>query len=253
VFDPLGMLEIFKTGQLESVYARLNPLVKFILFIIFIILPLISTSFILQLFSLVAQIPLILMSRSGRKVIRSLRASTFFILILIILNYITTNNIIFSLSMVIRLLVMIIASAIFMSGSNPSEIGDVLSKMKVPTSITFSFIVALRFIPVLADDFMNIVASQASRGHEVERSGFIRRAKSLLPLLIPLIVIAIRRAQQLAEALESRCFGSGKRTSYITYEVKFTDLLALTYAITVLLIGPLLATLPPEFLLLPFR
>ncbi len=253
MFDPLEMLEIFRAGQLESVYAKLNPLVKFILFIIFIILPLISTSFVLQLFSLIAQIPLILMSRSGRRVIRSLRASTFFILILIVLNYITTNNIIFSLSMVIRLLVMIIASAIFMNGSNPSEIGDILSKMKVPVSITFSFIVALRFIPVLADDFMNIVASQASRGHEVERSGFIRRAKSLLPLLIPLIVISIRRAQQLAEALESRCFGSGRRTSYITYEVRFMDLLALTYAATVLLIGSLLATLPLEFPLLPFR
>ena len=253
MFDPLEMLEIFRAGQLESVYAKLNPLVKFILFIIFIILPLISTSFVLQLFSLIAQIPLILMSRSGRRVIRSLRASTFFILILIVLNYIATNNIIFSLSMVIRLLVMIIASAIFMNGSNPSEIGDILSKMKVPVSITFSFIVALRFIPVLADDFMNIVASQASRGHEVERSGFIRRAKSLLPLLIPLIVISIRRAQQLAEALESRCFGSGRRTSYITYEVRFMDLLALTYAATVLIIGSFLATLPLEFPLLPFR
>ena len=253
MFDPLGMLEIFRTGQLESSYARLNPLVKFILFITFIIIPLISTSFLLQLFSLVAQIPLILMSRSGRRVVRSLKASTFFILILIVLNYITTNSIVFSLSMVIRLLTMIIASAIFMNGSNPSEIGDVLSKLRVPTSITFSFIVALRFIPVLADDFMNIIASQASRGHEVERSGFIRRAKSLLPLLIPLIVIAIRRAQQLAEALESRCFGSGKRTSYIIYEMGLIDFLALAYATAIMITGSLLATLPPEFLLLPFR
>jgi energy-coupling factor transport system permease protein len=87
----------------------------------------------------------------------------------------------------------------------------------------------------------------------VERSGFIRRAKSLLPLLIPLIVIAIRRAQQLAEALESRCFGSGKRTSYITYEMRLMDFLALAYATAIMITGLLLATLPPEFLLLPFR
>jgi energy-coupling factor transport system permease protein len=253
MFDPLGMLEIFRTGYAESVYARLNPLVKFILFTVFIILPLLSTNLLLQLFSMLAQIPLIMMSRSGRRVVRSLRASMFFILIIILLNYIATNSIIFSLSMVVRLLVMIIASAIFMNGSNPSEIGDVLSKLRVPTSITFSFIVALRFIPVLADDFMNIVASQASRGHEVERSGFIRRAKSLLPLLIPLIVIAIRRAQQLAEALESRCFGSGKRTSYISYGVSFSDFLALIYAIIVIIVGVSLATLPPSFPLLPFR
>ncbi|MDW8036252.1 MAG: energy-coupling factor transporter transmembrane component T [Candidatus Korarchaeum sp.] len=226
----------------------------FTLFLTFLILPLISPSILLQALSIAAQVPLMVISRSGGRVLRSLRASVLFIILLIVLNYVTTGNIIFSLSMVMRLLAMIIASAIFMSGSSPSEIGDLLSKLKVPTSISFSFIIALRFIPVLADDFMNIMSSQASRGYEVEKGGLLKRARSLIPILIPLIVIAIRRAQQLAEALESRCFGSGlKRTSYVIYDIGLRDLLAIIYCVLLLVLGLYLSTLPPVVPLLQFR
>ncbi|MEM0268292.1 MAG: energy-coupling factor transporter transmembrane component T [Candidatus Korarchaeum sp.] len=254
MFDPLGMFEIFRTYIGETPYSRLNPISKFLLFLTFLILPLISPSIFLQILSIAAQVPLIVISRSGRRVLRSLRASTFFIILLVILNYVTTGNVIFSLSMVMRLIAMIIASAIFMNGSSPSEVGDLLSKLRVPPSISFSFIIALRFIPVLADDFMNILSSQASRGYEVEKGGLLRKAKSLIPILIPLIVIAIRRAQQLAEALESRCFGSGlKRTSYIVYGVGGKDLLAITYCILLLVMGAYLSTLPLVIPLLQLR
>lgn len=254
MLDPLGMFEIFRTYAGETPYSRLNPISKFLLFLTFLILPLISPSILLQMFSIVAQVPLIIISRSGRRVLRSLKASTFFIILLIILNYVTTGNILFSLSMVMRLLAMIIASAIFMNGSSPSEIGDLLSKLRVPTSISFSFIIALRFIPVLADDFMNILSSQASRGYEVERGGLLRRARSLIPILIPLIVIAIRRAQQLAEALESKCFGSGlKRTSYVVYDMGVKDLSVICYCVLLLIIGAYLSTLPLSIPLLQIR
>ncbi|RDD54152.1 MAG: energy-coupling factor transporter transmembrane protein EcfT [Candidatus Korarchaeota archaeon NZ13-K] len=254
MFDPLGMFEIFRTYAGETPYSKLNPTSKFILFLTFLILPLISPSIVLQVLSVAAQVPLVVMSRSGRRVLRSLRASILFILLLLILNYATTGNIFFSAAMVMRLLAMIIASAIFMNGSSPSEIGDLLAKLRVPTSISFSFIIALRFIPVLADDFMNILSSQASRGYEIERGSLVRRAKSLIPVLIPLIVIAIRRAQQLAEALESRCFGSGlRRTSYVVYEVKLADVLAVVYSLSLLVLGVYMSTLPVGLPLLQFR
>lgn len=254
MFDPLGMFEIFRTHVKETPYSRLNPISKFLIFLTFLILPLISPSILLQALSIIAQAPLIIISRSGKRILRSLKASAFFLILLIVLNYLTTGNIIFSLSMVMRLLAMIIASAIFMNGSNPSEIGDLLSKLKVPTSISFSFIIALRFIPVLADDFMNILSSQASRGYEVEKGGLLRRAKSLIPVLIPLIVIAIRRAQQLAEALESKCFGSGlKRTSYVAYGMSRGDLLTFIYCALLLILGVYVSTLPLSFQLLQFR
>lgn len=254
MFDPLGMFDVFRTYAGDTAYSKLNPVSKFLLFITFLVLPLISSNIVLQAFSIIAQIPLIIISRSQRRVLRSLRASVLFILILIVLNYVTTGSITFSISMVMRFSAMIIASAIFMSGSNPAEIGDLLSRLRVPVPIAFSFIIALRFIPVLADDFMNILASQASRGYEVEKGGLIRRARSLIPVLIPLIIIAIRRAQQLAEALESKCFGSSnRRTSYITYKFHFPDFISLLYCAFLLIAAVFLTTLPPGLPLLPLR
>ncbi len=243
MMDPLSMLEIFRSYGRESPYSKLNPLTKFFLFVVFIIIPLISPSIFIQIFSLLMQTPLIIMSHSTNRITRSLRASTFFIIILIILNYLTTFNIIFSISMVLRLIGMIIASAIFMTGTDPAEIGDLLSKLRIPFQISFSFVIALRFIPVLADDVMMIITSQASRGYEIEKGGFLERIKRMIPILIPMIIIAIRRGHQLAEALETKAFGaSDKRTSYMKYRVNLLDLLMVSYGLLTLIAGFLIVT-----------
>jgi len=254
VIDPLGMVELFRTEARETPYSRLNPVTKFVLFGSFIILPLVSPSLLIQIFSLVVQLPLILVSRSGSRIRRSIRASTVFILFLIVLNYVTTRSLDFSIAMVLRLVSMIIASAIFMVGTSPAEIGDLLAKLKIPLQVSFSFVIVLRFIPVLADDVVMIVTSQASRGYEVERGGFLERARRLIPVLIPMIIIAIRRGHQLAEALETRAFGvSGRRTSYIAYRYGLLDWIMILYAVAVVIGGVLLATLPLPLQLFPFH
>ncbi len=255
MIDPLGMVEIFRTQVVETPYSRLNPVTKFVLFTAFVALPLLSPSLIIQLFSLISQIPLIILSRSSRRIKRSLKASLLFILVLILLNYLTTHNLDFSLAMVLRLISMIIASAIFMSGTSPAEIGDLLMKLRVPLQITFSFVIALRFIPVLADDVVMIVTSQASRGYEVERGNFLERVRRLVPILIPMIIIAIRRGHQLAEALETKAFGAlEKRTSYVVYEYGWLDWVMILYAVAIVMVSSMgILTLPLPVQLLPFH
>ncbi len=253
MMDPLAMIDIFRTQVRETPYSRLNPLIKFLMFAVFVALPLISPSLIIQIFSLVAQIPLILLSKSEDRIKRSLKASIIFILLLVLLNYITTRSLDFSLAMVLRLISMIVASAIFMAGTSPAEIGDLLTKLKVPLQITFSFIIALRFIPVLADDVVMIVTSQASRGYEVEKGGFFEKIKKLMPILIPMVIIAIRRGHQLAEALETKAFGAlGKRSSYAIYEYSWQDGIMIIYSISILSLGVLISLWAP-FQLLPFH
>ncbi len=253
MIDPLAMIDIFRVQVGETPYSRLNPLTKFLMFAVFVALPLISPSLLIQIFSLVSQIPLILLSKSENRIKRSLKASLIFIILLIILNYITTRSLDFSLAMVLRLISMIIASAIFMAGTSPAEIGDLLTKLRVPLQITFSFIIALRFIPVLADDVVMIVTSQASRGYEVERGGFFERIRKMIPILIPMIIIAIRRGHQLAEALETKAFGAlGKRTSYAIYEYSWQDAIVVLYSIIIIIIG-ILISLQAPFQLLPFH
>ncbi len=253
MIDPLAMIDIFRVQVGETPYSRLNPLTKFLMFAVFVALPLISSSLLIQIFSLLSQIPLILLSKSENRIKRSLKASLIFIMLLIILNYITTRSLDFSLAMVLRLVSMIIASAIFMAGTSPAEIGDLLTKLKVPLQITFSFIIALRFIPVLADDVVMIVTSQASRGYEVERGGFFERIKKMIPILIPMIIIAIRRGHQLAEALETKAFGAlGKRSSYAIYEYGWQDAIIVLYSIFIVIVG-ILISLQAPFQLLPFH
>ncbi len=252
MIDPLAMIDIFRTQVGETPYSRLNPMTKFLMFAAFVALPLISPSLTIQIFSLVAQVPLILLSKSESRIKRSLKASLIFIFLLVLLNYITTRSLDFSLAMVLRLISMIIASAIFMAGTSPAEIGDLLTKLKVPLQITFSFIIALRFIPVLADDVVMIVTSQASRGYEVEKGGFFERVRKLVPILIPMIIIAIRRGHQLAEALETKAFGAlGKRTSYAIYEYNWQDGVVIVYSVGTILLGILISLWAP-FQLLPF-
>jgi hypothetical protein len=70
--------------------------------------------------------------------------------------------------------------------------------------------IALRFIPTLIEETDKIMSSQKARGASLESGGLLKRVKALLPILIPLLISSIRRAYELAEAMESRCYNGGK-------------------------------------------
>jgi energy-coupling factor transport system permease protein len=93
--------------------------------------------------------------------------------------------------------------------------------MKVPYEFAFSFSLAFRFVPTIAIEAQNIMDAQQSRGYEMEQSGLINQIKNLFPLLVPLIICSIKRAFNVAEALESRAFGFIKDRTYF-YEIKYT-------------------------------
>ncbi len=88
-----------------------------------------------------------------------------------------------------------------------------LSKIKVPVhAIAMMMSIALRFIPILIEETDIIMKAQMARGADFENGNLIRRAKSMVPLLVPLFVSAFRRADDLAMAMEARCYvgGSGR-------------------------------------------
>jgi len=126
---------------------------------------------------------------------------------------------------------MLVLSAAFFASTDATEIGDLLSNIGLPPYIAFSFVMALRFIPVLAEDAQNIIAAQQSRGLELSKGNFFTRIRRMIPILVPLVILAIRRAQQLAEALESRAFGSERRSSYYEYRISGHDILAVSYLV----------------------
>jgi energy-coupling factor transport system permease protein len=94
-----------------------------------------------------------------------------------------------------------------------------LEQSRVPYEFSFAFTTAVRFVPVLAEEAQTIMDAQKARGLELEKGNFMKRIRNYVPVLIPLIVSAIRRSLELAEAMESRAWGATKKRTNL-YELK---------------------------------
>jgi energy-coupling factor transport system permease protein len=105
-----------------------------------------------------------------------------------------------------------------------------LKRFGVPASeLSMMMTIALRFIPTLLEEAEKIMKAQQARGADFESGNLIQRAKSLVPLLVPLFISAFRRANDLALAMESRCYRGGEgRTRLHELEYKYYDFVALT-------------------------
>lgn len=87
--------------------------------------------------------------------------------------------------------------------------------------------IALRFIPTLTEEIEKIMAAQKSRGADMDSGGIIHRAKALIPILIPLFISSFRRANELAYAMDCRCYRGGKgRTKMKQVKITARDILA---------------------------
>lgn len=120
--------------------------------------------------------------------------------------------------MAIRLTYLIIGSSLMTFTTTPNQLTDGLEKVlrplnhiKVPVhEISMMMSIALRFIPILLEETDKIMKAQMARGADFESGGLMKRAKSLIPLLVPLFVSAFRRANDLAMAMEARCYRGGE-------------------------------------------
>lgn len=127
---------------------------------------------------------------------------------------ITDYGVILSLKMAVRLIMLIIASSVMTLTTSPIELTvgmeyllKPFKKIGVPShEIAMMMSIALRFIPTLMEELDKIKKAQMARGAEFDSGKFTERAKSLLPLLVPLFVSAFRRADELAMAMEARCY-----------------------------------------------
>jgi energy-coupling factor transport system permease protein len=117
-----------------------------------------------------------------------------------------------------------------------------LKKVRFPAhEVAMMMTIALRFIPTLGDEAEKIKGAQAARGADFSEGGPVRRARSVIPVLVPLTVGAFRRADELAEAMESRGYKGGEgRTRYRELRFRTRDAVALASTVLVLLVGVLL-------------
>ena len=146
-----------------------------------------------------------------------------------------TEGIVRAVFMALRVVLLIVITSMFLTyTTSPISLTDGLESLLSPLKLiripvhTFAMMmsIALRFIPTLVEETEKIMNAQKSRGADFSSGGLIKRAKALVPILIPLIVSSFKRAEDLATAMECRCYrGDKKRTKLVKLQYRWRDLL----------------------------
>jgi len=232
------MLKDITLGQFfpgETVIHRLDPRTKLIVMIMYITSLFIAKGFPAYTFLLVVLITCLTVSKIKPKaVLKGLKPIFIIIFLTFILNIffirgdtiliqyhsiiITQEGLYTAIFMALRLIMLIICTFLLTYTTSPITLTDGLERMlnplkkiKIPVhEFTLMMSIALRMVPTLIEETDKIMSAQKSRGADFETGGLLKRAKAVLPLIIPLFISAFRRADELATAMESRCYHGGK-------------------------------------------
>lgn len=158
---------------------------------------------------------------------------------------ITQEGLILGVKMALRLVYLLMFSSLLTFTTSPIVLTDGIEALLRPFKgigvpaheLAMMMTIALRFIPTLIEETDRIIKAQTARGADFENGGLVERAKNMLPLLIPLFISAFRRADDLAIAMESRCYRGGEgRTRMFPLAYKNTDFVAVA-VVVVLAVG----------------
>ena len=219
--------------QTESVIHRLDPRVKLVGTICYIIsLFLVNNVWGYAIAALFLAVMIKLSNVPFKFMVKGMRAIIFLLLITVVFNMfltpgealvsfwkltITKEGLKLAVMMAIRLSFLIIGSSVMTLTTTPNNLTDgmenlmkPLRKIKVPVhEIAMMMSIALRFIPILLEETDKIMKAQIARGADFESGNIMKKAKALVPLLVPLFISAFRRANDLAMAMEARCYRGG--------------------------------------------
>ena len=220
--------------QADSVIHKMDPRVKLIATFVFIISLFVVDNFIGYGICFCFLAVAIALSKVPVKfMVRGMKAILFLLIITVIFNLfltpgealvsfwklqITKEGLKMAFTMAVRLSMLIIGSSVMTLTTTPNNLTDglesvmkPLKKIKVPVhEIAMMMSIALRFIPILLEETDKIMKAQIARGADFESGNLFKRAKSMVPLLVPLFISAFRRANDLAMAMEARCYQGGE-------------------------------------------
>ncbi len=144
---------------------------------------------------------------------------------------ITADGIYRSVFMALRILLLIIVSSVLTYTTTPNDLTDGIESLLSPLrfvglktavhTLAMMMTIALRFIPTLVEEAEKIMNAQKARGADLESGGLTQRVKALIPILVPLLISSVRRAYELAEAMECRCYNGGEGKTRMK-QMKFT-------------------------------
>lgn len=232
------MIKDITIGQFfpgKSIVHRLDARIKLLLTVMFIIMLFMADTFLgLLIGVLFIGLAYIVSSIPIKMILKSVKPIVPLIVLTAILNLffisdgdvlvhwwifkITTGSLQTAVFMVIRIIALIIGTSLLTYTTSPIALTDAierilspLKKIKLPVhEVAMMMTIALRFIPTLVEETDKITMAQKARGADMESGSILKRAKALVPILIPLFVSAFRRAEELAMAMECRCYHGGE-------------------------------------------
>ena len=244
-----------------SLLHKLDPRSKILLATLFIVAVFLANTPISLLFLTLITLFLVVISRISLKVVlKGIKPIIFILVFTSLLNIFMTKGagepllhfafisiysegIIRAIFMSLRVIILIIGTSMLLTyTTSPISLTDGLESLLKPLKLigvpvhTFAMMmtIALRFIPTLVEETEKIMNAQKSRGADFTSGSLIKRAKALIPILIPLFVSAFKRAEELATAMECRCYrGDKNRTKLVKLELRARDYLTLISSLVI--------------------
>lgn len=213
---------IFRRGT--SAYHRLDPRVKLLISALMFVTTLLVRSLYELAFVLAFMVAVSAVATVLRRVVRTMSLTALFSAFIFVINFLITRNLETSLLYALRFVAIVVSTSLFFITTSPDELEQVMKTFRLPRDVVFAFVTAVRFIPVMLLDTIQIMDAQKSRGLELEKGNIFRRVRNMIPILIPLVVNSVVRSGELAEAMESRAYGAVPRpTSLVTYRASSVD------------------------------
>lgn len=259
MFKDISFGQYYPTNSLVH---KLDARVKLLLTILFVVIiffiksyfGFMLTAFVLVVIILTARLPIL-------SVLKSIRGILFIILFTSVINLffvkdgeilaswyigktmfaITKTGVHTTIKMVLRLVLLISGASLLSLTTTPVQLADGVESLMAPLKlikfpvrdVAMIMSIALRFIPTLFEETNKIIAAQKARGASFDTGGLLARAKAMMPVLIPLFVNSFRRADELAFAMDARCYNAtDKRTKMKKAKIGFGDIVALLFMLS---------------------
>ncbi len=244
-------MSVFDGLKFRRVYSpihNLDPRIKFIYVCAIFVAAIIFWELLPLIILFLIQVPFVILAGVQRQWLRSMRGAAFLATIIFLTNFIFSfigagyvdpaYYLEYASAMTLRFIVLIESFSVFFLTTSPDHLGLALEQTRIPYEFCFAFTTAVRFVPVLAEEAQTIMDAQKARGLELERGNFLKRIRNYIPILIPLIVSAIRRSLELAEAMESRAWGATEnRTNLYVLKMHKGDFVLIAVTILILAVA----------------
>ncbi|MGI6279443.1 MAG: energy-coupling factor transporter transmembrane component T family protein [Acutalibacteraceae bacterium] len=243
--------------QADSPVHKADPRVKIIIMTAFIVFIFISANIFSLLFSAAIVITSILLSKVPIKMfLKNLKSILPILIFTAIINMfygeggkviltfwrfeINTNGVYRALFIALRIILLIFVSSVLTYTTTPNDLTDAIERLFSPLkyiglknavhNLAMMMTIALRFIPTLIEETEKIMNAQKARGADLENGNLMQRVRALIPILIPLLISSVRRAYELAEAMECRCYNGGEgKTRMKQLRLSIVDLFVFVY------------------------